>query len=54
MKIGNNYEADLVFQVETENKKENKTVKTKKILKLAKENLNKLVFDRINGKTGEC
>ncbi len=54
MDINQEFEQELVFQVEPENKKSNKEVKTKKITKIATENLKKLVLDRLNERTGEC
>ncbi|MEI8067477.1 MAG: hypothetical protein WCG91_00800 [Candidatus Shapirobacteria bacterium] len=48
------YENELVFQVEPENKKDNKVARTKKIVKVARQNLIKLSVDRLNGRTGEC
>jgi hypothetical protein len=54
MDIENNYEQELVFQIEVENKKEKQSHKQKRVVKLASENLKKMVIDRLEGKTGEC
>ncbi|HPT65794.1 MAG TPA: hypothetical protein PK257_00590 [Candidatus Woesebacteria bacterium] len=49
-----NYKQELVFQVETESKKEKQKYKQKKVIELASENLKKIMMDKLNGKTGEC
>jgi hypothetical protein len=54
MDIQNEYEQELVFQIETKDKKEKQIHKQKKVLKLASENLKKMVIDKLGGKTGEC
>ena len=54
MDIENKYEQELVFQIEVEDKKEKQSHKQKKVVKLASENLKKMVMDRLDGKTGEC
>ena len=48
MDIENNYEQELVFKIEKQNKKE------KKVVKLATEQSKRLMMDRINGRTGDC
>lgn len=47
-------EQELIFKIEVKN--QNKTIKTKKkkVIKLAQENLAKMVIDRLDGKTGDC
>ncbi len=54
MDIENNYEQELVFQIEPKDKEEKHGYKQKKVIKLASENLKRMVIDRLNGKTGEC
>ena len=54
MDIENNYEQELVFQIEFKNSEEKQNHKQKKVIKLASENLKKMVMSRIDGKTGEC
>lgn len=54
MDFENQYEAELIFQVDGEDKKEKKVNSTKKILRKATENFKKLSFDRISGNTGIC
>jgi len=54
MDIENNYEQELVFQIEPKNKEDKQTHKQKKVIKLASENMKKMVMDRLEGKTGEC
>lgn len=54
MDIQNEFEQELVFKIEAENKEEKHKHKQKKVFKLASENLVKLVIDRLDGKTGEC
>lgn len=54
MDIENKYEQELVFQIELENKKEKQNHKQKRVVKLATENLKKMMIDRLQGKTGEC
>lgn len=52
MDIENKYEQELIFQIESKNKK--KTVCQKRIIKLAEENLKRLVIDKLDGRNGEC
>jgi hypothetical protein len=54
MDIQNEYEQELVFQIESKNKEEKQNKKQKKVIKLASENFKKMVIDRLDGKTGEC
>jgi len=54
MDIENNYEQELFFQIEMEDKKEKQNHKQKKVIKAATQNLVKLVLDRLEGKTGDC
>lgn len=54
MDIENKYEQELFFQIEPKNKGEGQKTKQKKVVKLASENLTKMVMDRLDGKTGEC
>lgn len=54
MDIENNYEQKLVFKIEPDNQEEKQKIKKKKVVKLASENLKKLVESRLNGRTGEC
>lgn len=54
MDIQKEYEAELIFQVEPEKKKDNKNIKTRKIIKVATENLKKMVVHRLNGRAGDC
>jgi len=48
------FEQELVFQIEMEDKREKQNYKQKKVIKLASENLKKIVMDRLEKKTGEC
>ncbi len=50
MNIENMIEQELVFKVEIKNKKNNQ----KKVVKVAGENLTKMMMDRLTGRTGEC
>ena len=54
MDIENKYEQELVFQIEVEDKTEKQNHKQKKVIKLASENLRKIMMDRLEKKTGEC
>jgi len=54
MDIENKYKQDLIFRIEVENQEEKQKIKKKKVVKMASENLKKLVEIRLNGKTGEC
>ena len=54
MDIQKEIEQELFFRLEVENKKEKQSHKQKKVIKLASENLKKMVMDRLEGKTGEC
>lgn len=54
MDIQNEYEQELVFQIESDDKKEKQTKKQKRVVKLAAENLKKMVIDKLSGRTGEC
>lgn len=54
MDIQKEYEQELIFQIEVENKKEKQSHKQKKVVKMASENLKKMMIDRLTGKTGEC
>ena len=54
MDYQNEFEQELVFQVEIKNKKETRSVKQKKVVKMAEENLKKMVIDRLSDRTGEC
>lgn len=54
MDIQNEYEQELVFQIESDDKKEKQTKKQKRVVKLASENLKKMVIDKLSGRTGEC
>jgi ferredoxin-fold anticodon binding domain-containing protein len=53
MDIQKEYEKDLVFQIKSANKKDSK-VKTKKIMKIAEENLRKIIKLKLNKQAGEC
>ena len=53
MDIKNKIEQELVFKIEIKNKQE-KRVKQKGVVRLASENLKKMIIDRLDGKTGEC
>lgn len=54
MDIENKIEQELVFKIEIKNQDSKQKVKRKRVIKLASENLKKLVTDRLGGKTGEC
>ena len=54
MDIENNYEQKLVFKIEVVDREEKQKIKKKRVVKLASENLKKLVESRLNGRTGEC
>lgn len=54
MDIQNEFEQELVFKIEVKNQVEKQKSKKKRVIKLASENLKKLVESRLNGKTGEC
>lgn len=54
MDIKQEYEQELTFQVEPENKKNNKDNKSKAIMKLASKNLKKIMMLRLSNKIGEC
>jgi len=54
MDIENNYEQELIFQIKVEDKEQKQNHKQKKVVKMASENLKKLVMSRLDGKTGEC
>jgi len=54
MDIENKYEQELFFQIEVENRKEKQTHKQRKVIKMAKENLTKIILDRIDRKIGDC
>jgi hypothetical protein len=54
MDIENKYEQELFFRIEVEDKKEKQVHKQRKVIKVAKENLTKMVLDRLEGKTGDC
>jgi hypothetical protein len=47
-------EKELVFKIEIENQNKKQGNKRRKVVKLAEENLKKMVLDRLEGKTGEC
>lgn len=49
-----NIEKELFFQITVENNKREKNIKTKKILKVALENMRKMAIDRLMKKAGEC
>ncbi|MDD2225055.1 MAG: hypothetical protein PHP97_02750 [Candidatus Shapirobacteria bacterium] len=54
MDIENKIEQELVFKIEIKNQDSKQKVKKKGVIRLASENLKKLVADRLGGKTGEC
>lgn len=54
MDIQNKFEQELVFKIEIKDQEEKQKSKKKRVIKLASENLKKLVEIRLNGKTGEC
>ena len=54
MNYKNEIEQELVFQVEIKDNKEKQTVKHKKVIKIASENVKKLMKYKLNGRTGEC
>jgi len=54
MDIENNYEQELVFKIENENKIKEQKKKERKVVKLATEQSKRLMMDRINGRTGDC
>lgn len=54
MNIKQEYEQELMFQVEPENKKSNEELRTRKIIRIATKNLKKLTLDRLRNRTGEC
>lgn len=54
MDIQKEYEQELIFQIESSDNKEEKKAKRKGIIRKASENLNKMMIDRIKGRTGEC
>jgi len=54
MDIQKEFEKELVFKIEIKNQNSKQKVKKKSVIKLASENLKKLVADRLGGKTGEC
>lgn len=54
MDIQNEYEQELVFQIESEDKKEKIDDKQKRIFRVTSKNLRKLTIDKLNGKVGEC
>ena len=54
MDIQNKFEQELVFKIEIKNQEEKQKNTKKKVIKLASENLKKIVESRLNGKIGEC
>jgi hypothetical protein len=54
MDIENKIEQELVFKIEVETQNRKQKVKKRRVIKVASENLKKMVIDRLGGKTGEC
>lgn len=54
MDIENKFEIESIFSVDLENKKKDKIIKTKKILKNASENMRKMAMDKMMKKMGDC
>jgi len=54
MDIQKEFEQELVFKIEIKNQDSSQKIKKKRVIKLASENLKKMVIDRLGGKTGEC
>lgn len=54
MDIQKEFEQELVFKIEVKNKEGRQNNRQKRVIKLASENLKKMVIDRLGGKTGEC
>lgn len=52
MDIENKYEQELIFQIELKNK--TKLINQKKIIKMARENLKKMMMSKMDGKNGDC
>ncbi|MDD4937472.1 MAG: hypothetical protein PHX34_00420 [Candidatus Shapirobacteria bacterium] len=50
----NNKKEEIKFQIEMELVEIGKQNNPKRTIKLAQKNLKKMLFNRINGKTGEC
>lgn len=49
-----NIKQELVFKIETNEQTKNKKVSRKKVIRMAEENLTKMMMDRLDQRTGEC
>lgn len=47
-------ENELVFSIEVKDLDKKQKTRQKRVVKIATENLAKMVIDRLDGKTGEC
>jgi len=54
MNFQNEIEQELVFKIEVKKTEGKSNGKQRRVIKLASENLKKLVSDRLDGKTGDC